>query len=406
MSLKSVERFFIKNKVNYLVIEKNDKVDLDKYDYLIKSPSISLYDSIIIECKKKKIKVISDLELFYLLYPNNYYVIVTGTNGKTSVINNLHNLLLFNNLEHYYIGNMGNPIFDVAGEVLYNKIILIECSSYMLETTNNFKPNIYTITNLSTHHIEHHKSKRLYYRSKLMIIKRMDKGILINPSNNIYVNNIRNKKVYNVRFKSVLNDNHLILDKYKFNLENISKFSKFDITNLITSFIMFYYIYMEYKLNIDLYQTFEYLDKIKKYPFRFEKIVDNNDLVVINDSKSTNIDSGIKALIEMNEKYSNFYLIIGGKYLNQKFGKVKKYLNNVKCLYLYGENKNIIYNKLKSKVNIIMCNNLEEIIDDIFLYNNDKKIILFSPMSTSFDQFKSFEQRGEYFNQLINKKIL
>ena len=404
ISTSSVEHFFIKNNVDYIIVLEEEYQLDEKYDYVVKSPSVPLHDKFIINCRRLNIKVISDLELFYLLYKDNYFVCVTGTNGKTSVINNIHQLLIKLGISHYYIGNMGNPIFDIASKEIKNKIILIECSSYMLESTFYFKPNIYIVTNLGNHHIEHHKTRKKYYNAKLKIIKRMRNGIIINQSNLKRVNLlVKNRK--NEAFGLHIVKNHFEIDRYKFNINNLMKFPIFDIKNLLSSLLVVYKITEQNNINIDLYKIFDFLEELEKYPFRYEKIVDNNDYIIYNDSKSTNIEAGISALSEMNRKYDSYYLIIGGVDQNQNFAKLKKYLKKVKVLYVYGENKNRIYRLLKKYANIKRYDTVEEIVNDINENGNEKKVILYSPMSTSFDQFKNFEERGEYFNKLINCKL-
>ena len=99
---------------------------------------------------------------------------------------------------------------------------------------------------------------------------------------------------------------------------------------------------------------------------------------------------------------------MGGKIIQDDYDVLNKVLKLVDQFYLYGENRFILNNHLidigiKKQVNIF--NNLEEVIDSIRSRVENNAIILFSPASTSFDQFKNFEDRGEQFKSMVLKKF-
>ena len=85
--------------------------------------------------------------MFYLFNPKLYYVVITGTNAKTSTISFLNQLLNKYHIKHHYAGNMGIPLFSIIENVKEDDLILIEASSYMLESTFIFKSFIYSLIN-------------------------------------------------------------------------------------------------------------------------------------------------------------------------------------------------------------------------------------------------------------------
>ena len=126
--------------------------------------------------------------------------------------------------------------------------------------------------------------------------------------------------------------------------------------------------------------------------------------MIINDSKSTSFSSTVPLL----ESYENIYWILGG--LAKKGDKLKlnkKYISNIKA-YVYGKDRNFFINSLPNKIPYVSSSTLKKIVK--YLNNNiekddTKKVILFSPCAASFDQFKNFEERGKFFNNIIRPVI-
>ena len=125
---------------------------------------------------------------------------------------------------------------------------------------------------------------------------------------------------------------------------------------------------------------------------------------IINDSKSTSFSSTLGLL----STYKNIYWIVGGKHKKgDEFNLHYKYYKNITA-YIIGSNKNYFTKQFKDKIKFKYFKNLRKVIirlkKDI---KNDisSKVILFSPSAASFDQFKNFEDRGDYFNKLAKNLI-
>ena len=381
-STQALKRFFEKNNVYFTVIntiEELNNIIIDDFDYIVKSPSISLNEFKNI----RNIKIISDLELLYLLKPSLFYVTITGTNGKTSTISYLHQLLNKFNIKHYYAGNMGIPLFSVIEDLKEKDIILIEASSYMLESTYYFKPNIYTISNLSLNHLDHHLTKELYFNAKLQIIDRLKEDDVL-----IFGSKMRLKSD-NLRKLIELND---------YDLNEYASFDKINIKVAVTN-LFYIFKYLNYPFSFE--GIIKNVKALTKEDFRYQTIYKDQNLKIINDSKSTNPYSGYYAVKEVLKEKADVYLIMGGKNNNQDYGVVYPLLNDLKFIYLFGENKDILFNEIiKYNKNVIKRNTLDEIIR-LITYKNG--IILFSPMSQSLDQYKDFMERGNHFNKLVIK---
>ena len=147
---------------------------------------------------------------------------------------------------------------------------------------------------------------------------------------------------------------------------------------------------------------FKSLNLFKGLKFRKQIIYDKSNLKIINDSKSTSFSSTSGLL----SSYTNIYWIVGGKFKKgDKFILEKKYYKNIKA-YVIGLNKHYFTNQFKNKIDFKYLNNLKNAILEIkkdLKKDKKKKIVLFSPAAASFDQFRDFEHRGNYFNLLIKK---
>ena len=145
------------------------------------------------------------------------------------------------------------------------------------------------------------------------------------------------------------------------------------------------------------------VQKFRGLKYRQQVIFQNKDFVIINDSKSTSYSSTIKILKET----KNIYWLIGGiPKKGDKFYLSKKYSKNIKG-YIFGKNQKKFLSDLSGKIKIKKFSNLKKawitLSHDIKNDNKKEKTILFSPAAASFDSFKNFEDRGEYFNRLTKK---
>ena len=147
------------------------------------------------------------------------------------------------------------------------------------------------------------------------------------------------------------------------------------------------------------------IDNFQPLKFRQQLIYNSKVLKIINDSKSTSLSSSVPFL-ESNEK---IYWILGGLFKKgDKFNLNKKNCKNIKA-FIFGKDKKIFAKILKNKIKLNITKDLKEtlkIISKIVKKEKNKITILFSPAAASFDQFKNFEQRGEYFNFLTKKYLL
>ena len=146
------------------------------------------------------------------------------------------------------------------------------------------------------------------------------------------------------------------------------------------------------------------VNEFKGLPHRQEVIFSNNRITFVNDSKATSFDASAQSLLSFNK----IYWIVGGLPKNQDIFNLRKYSKKIIKAYIIGQNisffKKQIGKNIPFKVSRNLRNAIKDILSDVKKSKNFKNTILLSPAAASFDQFNSFEERGDYFKSLVMKK--
>ena len=197
-----------------------------------------------------------------------------------------------------------------------------------------------------------------------------------------------------------------IYDQYFFDkkITTINKISqsltgKFNSQNILAAYTVSQILGLDVKIFLEIIGSFIGL------PHRLERIINNNNLEVINNSKATNLDSTIKSI----SNYKNIYLIIGGQAKEKNFSSLINFKKNIIKCYIIGESSDFIYKQLNSSIDSKKSLHLADALKEIFIEVSSSKIkstILFSPGCSSFDQFENFEDRGNKFKELVMKEMI
>ena len=172
-----------KKLINYKSLVKK------KFDLIIISPGINIEQCKLRKFLKKNLKnIYTDLDIFFSFYGKNKNITITGTNGKSTTAQIIYEVLKKQRFDVRLAGNIGNPIL-LEKKITNNTLFVIEASSYQLEYSKIFKANISAILNISSDHLERHKTLKNYIRSKFKLLKNQTKKdyALLN-ANNFYIN--------------------------------------------------------------------------------------------------------------------------------------------------------------------------------------------------------------------------
>ena len=388
---------------------------LESIELFIKSPGIP-YNNLVMEVKKKGIKIVDEIEVAY-----NYMkktsttkvIAITGTNGKTTVTSKLAELLNKSGIRSIAAGNIGIPYSEVVLKKEKYEYIVLELSSYQLENLENFKADIAMIINLAPDHLDRYESVEDYYETKLNIglnqtakdrfIINIDDGEIVKRMDNIQGKNL---EISLEKKADVCIEEGLLYfcGEEVTPIENFSLKGEHNLQNIL------FMVGVAKLLGIKNKVIKEFLENTETLEHRMEEFYTyrekNIKIKFVNDSKGTNLESSIKAI----GAFKNPILICGGANkqldLTPLVEEIKK---SVKEVYLIGELAFVLEKELLnsdySKDKIYNLGTLKKVIE--YLAENKKKqkedlIILLSPATSSFDQFKNFEVRGKEFKRLVN----
>ncbi len=367
-----------------------------KFDLIVLSPGIDNKNCKLNKFLKKNSKITySDLDIFFSFYKNTC-ITITGTNGKSTTCQLLYQVLKKQKYDVRLAGNIGYPILSLKN-IKNNTLLVIEASSYQLEYSRLFKSKYAAIINISPDHLERHKTMNKYISAKLKLIKNQNKNSIafINKYDKYTQTKIKKikyrSKIIKVDTKLKKKFINIFKNKYFFTASNKENLS--------------FVIELAKIFNIKKINLIEAVKKFKGLNYRQQIIFNNKDISIINDSKSTSYSSSI----EMLKKKNNIYWLMGGiPKKGDKFSLSRKYYQNIKG-YIFGINQKKFSFDLKKKIRHKKFSDLTKALDQLFKDvkkdNSSKKNILFSPAAASFDSFKNFEDRGEYFNKIIRKYI-
>lgn len=432
-------------------------IDWEKIDFVITSPGISLEKEIVKKAYEHKKEVIGEIEFAYRHSKGKIFGI-TGTNGKTTTTTLLGKIMSEHSKNTVVVGNIGNPFAKECDKTNDETNIIIELSSYQLETIKEFRPNISAIVNINEDHLVRHKTMDKYMECKFNIAKNQGVGdyMILNIDNDYTINylldHLINEDISVIWFSTILSKLEMIKKVKQIEEKRYNKYIKnkgFSNKKEKEEWILEYgekfkeieYIYHEdwdvflhlnssdtdiqlvKKENIKLLglhnlenimiascmaklggasvsEINKVISKFEGVEHRIEFVAEKNQIKYYNDSKATNPDATIKAVLAMNRPTA---LLLGGSDKKVSFKPLAKELTeNIKYIYAYGDSQEQIikdltyYNK-----KVIKADNLLDAFNKARLVVKLGENILLSPACASFDEFNNFEERGEFFKKLV-----
>ena len=367
------------------------------YDFIVISPGINIYKN---KYKnfflKYKNRIITDLDLFYSSLKSKNVIVVTGTNGKSTLTKLIYDLLKKSNKKVYIGGNYGKAVLDLPFEDK-KAIFVLELSSYQIDYSKNIYSSVAIMLTISPDHLERHETIEKYISTKLKIFD----TLVAAGQGFIDLNTNFKSKILRMVKKN----------KYK-NILYIKKNTKLFVNKKLISLSLLgnhlnNLIFIAYKVskifNISLSKYIYTIKNFKGLPHRQEIVKIKNNLIFINDSKATNFNSSEVAL----EKYKNIHWIVGGLPKKNDEINVLKYKKNILKAYVIGKSINFFLKSFKNLIDFEVNHTLEKSLKScIFNANKNRNLnqtVLLSPSAASFDQFKNFEDRGNKFKNFLKK---
>lgn len=387
----------------------------DNIDVMVLSPGIAQDKPEVLYAKKIGKPVVSEIEIAAILNPGKL-IAITGTNGKTTTTTLVGEMLKSLPNKIAVGGNIGQALSKQAQTLTdASDILVAEISSFQLESIDKFKPNICAILNITPDHLDRHKTLECYIKTKARIFENQhdDDFLILNyedeqlrqlgetADSNIYY--FSSERVLEVG--AFVNDaGHLIFKDRESTVDfghkdSLQIFGKHNIENVLAAVIIAYISGVKIE---DIKNT---LHSFKGVEHRIEFVASVNGVDYYNDSKATNPESTIKALEAFNQKV---ILLAGGYDKKTDLGLMMQIAKaKTNHLFLFGNAKErFAENALKYDVqNITIAASFEDAVNFASKIATKGDIVLLSPACSSYDRFKNYEQRGQYFKELVRNLL-
>ena len=378
-----------------------NKSILEDIDEVIISPGIAQSETIVQWIREKKIKLLSDIELFGR-YSNAPIIGITGSNGKSTVTQLLGEMALASNLNAVMCGNIGSPVLESISDTA--ELYIVELSSYQLDYTSELDLFAGVITNISPDHLDRYENFEAYIASKLSIypycenvIINLDESLQSGMAGDSYFAIEKNNSncIFLVR-KAGNSYEVLYQDKLLVSSNELLVVGKHNIENLLAALTLGYQFGLPIKEMIKAAKTF------KGLPHRLEFITSINHVDFYNDSKSTNAVSTKTAVNSLLEKYSQLVLILGGIAKQENYSELIELINEkVETVVLIGDSSKVFSEQL-SVPTLKIARSMEEAVGLSKSLTKNGAVVL-SPACASFDMFDDFNDRGDQFKHHVNE---
>ena len=378
----------------------------DTFDYLIKNPGIPIDHKYVLKARELNIEVINEAEMAYRLLPDDVTLIgITGTNGKTTTTTLTYEMIKASGKRVHLAGNIGYPLISFLDKLKANDIIVMEVSCQQLENMSEFKPHIALMTNLSVAHIDFLKSYENYKRVKLKLFKNQtqDDIAILNIENEEVMTGTKDVKAVTKYFSSKREINgayykdgalwyygEKILDRDKFLLAGMH-----NVENALGAMMI------AKEVGVDNESIVKVLTTFKGVAHRLEFVDEIAGVKYYNDTEATNTKC---TQIALNSFNCDTILILGGLERGQDFHDLDNYIKNVRTIVGIGQCRDRVktYGE-ELNINTEIFETLSEAMKYIETIARSGEVVLLSPASASWDQYKQCEDRGDEFKEIVKK---
>ena len=358
--------------------------ELDDAAVVVKSPGVPHEAPVIAEARRRGMTVMGELELAWRLLPNRF-VAVTGTNGKTTTVELLGHIL---GSRAVVAGNVGTALSSL--EVPEDVVVVAEASSFQLEDTLEFAPDIAALINLGSDHLDRHGTFDAYRAAKLQAFMRQRPDqVAVLPDGFRAPGRARRVHFGGAATAHLrLQDDALWWEGHRvLGIDEIRLRGTHNLQNAMVAAAV--------ALSLDADPS-EGLRTFAGVAHRLEEVATRDGVLYVNDSKATNVESTIVALRSFP---SGVRLILGGRGKGQDFTPLAPLVHG-RCpsVHLIGEDAERIREEIGTGT---VDGDLERAVAHARSLAGAGDVVLLSPACASYDQYEDFEARGEHFRRIV-----
>lgn len=378
---------------------------LDSVDYLIKNPGIPYENPVIEEAVNRHIPIVTEVELASFLHEGPL-VAVTGSNGKTTTTTLIHEMIKADQQSVALAGNIGHVSCEVARETGEDETMVTELSSFQLLGTEKFRPDIAVWLNLYEAHLDYHHTLENYHQAKAKITANQTEAdtLIYNADDEKIKEFLPAVQAQLVPFSIVKRGQGAWADHefIYFNDEPIMKkqdillVGEQNLQNILAAVAAVKVNGIHDEAIIKVLTTFAGV------PHRLQFVTEKNGRLFYNDSKATNILATSYAL----KSFANpVILLAGGLDRGTSFESLVPHLRSVKAMIVFGETAEILSRTAQEAGihDVVKVGDMNQAVNEAYQRSAEEDVILLSPACASWDQYRTFEERGNMFIEAVHK---
>ena len=369
---------------------------------IIASPGIPDSHPLLKSARKKKVEVVSDIEIF-AREAKQPFIAVTGSNGKSTVTTLLFHMCHAAGLDVYAGGNLGEPALDLLDKEQPD-IYVLELSSFQLQRTDKLPAEVAILLNISPDHLDWHADEdeyraakyRVYREAKSAVINRDDDSTasyvkkikkvisfgLDEPEDGHYGVRKADGEVYLARGETLL-----------LSTRDLALFGSHNQANALAA------LAAGELAGIDMPDMLQVLVEFPGLPHRMQFVSRIGAVDFVNDSKATNVAA---AVASVNSVDSMLVLIAGGVGKGAEFGDLAAAVENkLRAAVLIGEDAGKISDALDTVMPVYFATDMEDAVQQAAAYAESDDTVLLAPACASLDQYENYAARGEEFAEAV-----
>ena len=380
-----------------------------RQDLIVVSPGVPLNTPEIVKVRGFGLPVIGEVELA-ASYLKGKVLAITGSNGKTTTTSLCGEILAAGGLRVAVGGNIGLPVIALVEDSREDGWSVLEVSSFQLETTEEFRPEIAVVLNVTPDHLDRHITFENYVAAKEKIFARQTVGdaLVLNwddPVTRAMAGKAASRifwfsRVAPVEQGTYLGDGSIVFKsapnaaaEHVVKVEKIPLKGEHNVENVLAAVCAARLAGVEPEAIRSAVENFHAVEH------RLEFVVTLNGVDYYNDSKATNVDSAAKAISSFP---GGIHLILGGKDKNSDYTQLSALLRErVRAVYTIGSAAEKIESHIRGDASIVSAGTLAEAVNKAGEAAMPGEVVLLAPACSSFDQFENYEERGRAFKELV-----
>jgi UDP-N-acetylmuramoylalanine--D-glutamate ligase len=377
-------------------------------EVIVVSPGVPFNEPHIAQARVQGTPVIGEIELASRFLKGRI-IAITGSNGKTTSTALTGEVIAAGGFETLVGGNIGTPAITLVPQSTESGWVVLEISSFQLESIETFRPNVAVVINVTPDHLDRHGNFEGYAAAKARIFENQteDDYAVLNADDATcveYASNIRSQVRWfstkdEVGVGAFIRDGKVVYrddegEREVMQVSEIQLKGAHNHENVLAS------VCCGMIADVKAASIRQAVKEFKAVEHRLEYVATVDGVQYFNDSKATNVDATIKAL----ESFpSNVHIILGGKDKGSDYTVLKPLLKErAKRVYTIGAAAEKIENHLESVVDVVRAGTLEKAVKQATEAAKPGDVVLLAPACASFDQFQSYEHRGKAFKDLVH----